>query len=119
MLSNIIVLPNLMIYNIVLGHDYIYAMQVVVSSLFRVMMFPHEGHLIAIYQLSYHDPPSHASHNKTTLLVVYTESMHYVSTTTDGVETTPIECEPVTLVPPPHNLGLEVGKAHLPSGTPT
>jgi len=35
-------------FNMLLGHDYVYVMNVVVSSLFRVMCFPHEGNIITI-----------------------------------------------------------------------
>lgn len=36
-----------------------------------------------------------------------------------SVNPTPIECKPITLVPPPHHLGLDVGKIHPPSGALT
>ena len=35
-------------YNLLLGRDYIYRMRAIVSSLFRVMCFPHEGRTIKI-----------------------------------------------------------------------
>lgn len=44
-------------YKILLGHDYIYAMNVVVSSLFWVMKLPHEGRIVTIDHLAYCDPP--------------------------------------------------------------
>lgn len=80
---------------------------------------PHGGHLIAIDQLSYHDPPSHTSLNRTTPSVAYAKSMHYVSTPTIGGKSTPIECEPTTLVSPPHHFSLEVGRVHPPLGEAT
>lgn len=83
------------------------------------MTFPHEGCLITIDQLSYHDPLSHTSPNRTTPFVDYVESMHYMSTTTIGGEPTPIECEPTTLVPPPQHINLEVGRVNLPLREPT
>ena len=52
MLITITIMHDLVDYNIVLRCDYIYAMQVVVSSPFRVMTFPHEGHIIIIDKLS-------------------------------------------------------------------
>jgi hypothetical protein len=39
-------------FNILLGHDYVYAMNVVVSTLFPVMHFPHNGSIATIDQLS-------------------------------------------------------------------
>ena len=41
-------------YNILLGRDYIYSMGAIVSSLFRVMCFPHEGRVVHLVdQLSF------------------------------------------------------------------
>jgi hypothetical protein len=40
-------------FNMLLGHDYVYAMNVVVSMLFQVMHFPHNGSIVNIDQLSY------------------------------------------------------------------
>jgi hypothetical protein len=40
-------------FNLHLGHDYIYAMKDVVSTLFRVMHFPHDGNIVTIDQLSF------------------------------------------------------------------
>jgi hypothetical protein len=44
---------NLLDYNILLGHSYTYVMIVVVSLIFRVLCFPHEGKIVTIDQLSY------------------------------------------------------------------
>ena len=35
-----------------IGHDYVYAMNVVVSTLFRLMHFPHNGSIVTINQLA-------------------------------------------------------------------
>ena len=40
-------------FNIPLGHDYVYVMGVLVSSLFRVVCFLHEGRIVTIDQLSF------------------------------------------------------------------
>jgi hypothetical protein len=56
-LINVGVMIGLVDYNILLGYDFIYAMNFVVSSLFQVMIFPHEGCIITIDQLSYSDSP--------------------------------------------------------------
>jgi hypothetical protein len=40
-------------YNILLGCNWIYVMFVVVSTLFYVLHFPHQGKLVTVYQLSY------------------------------------------------------------------
>jgi len=41
-------------YNILLGCNYVYAMIVVASSVFRIMMFPHDGKIITVDQLTYY-----------------------------------------------------------------
>ena len=43
-------------FNLLLGRDYTYAMGVLVSSLFRVVCFPHEGRIVTIDQLSFFGP---------------------------------------------------------------
>ena len=40
-------------FNLLLGCDYVYAMKFVVSTLFRVMHFPHDGKIVTINQLSF------------------------------------------------------------------
>jgi hypothetical protein len=39
-----------------LGWDYVYAMKAIVSTLFRVIYFPHNGRIVTIDQLSFLDP---------------------------------------------------------------
>ena len=43
-------------FNLILGCDYVYDMGALVSSLFRVMCFPHEGRIMTIDQLSFVGP---------------------------------------------------------------
>ena len=43
-------------FNLLLGRDYTYAMGALVSSLFRVVCFPHEGRIVTIDQLSFFGP---------------------------------------------------------------
>jgi hypothetical protein len=40
-------------YNLLLGHNWTYAIIVVVSSIFRVLCFPHQGEIMMIDQLSF------------------------------------------------------------------
>ena len=55
---------------LLLGSDYVYAMQVVVSTLFRVMHFPHDGKIVTIDQLSFVTPDHRITpSNQTTLNV--------------------------------------------------
>jgi hypothetical protein len=43
-------------YNILLGRSWTYAMQVVVAIVFPVLLFPHEGRIVTIDQLSFSRP---------------------------------------------------------------
>jgi hypothetical protein len=52
-LVDLLVVPGPLDFNFLLGHDYVYAMNVVVSTLFRVMHFPHNGSIVTIDQLSF------------------------------------------------------------------
>jgi len=38
-------------FNLLLGCDYVYAMKAVMSTLFRVMYFPHSGNIVIVDQL--------------------------------------------------------------------
>jgi hypothetical protein len=40
-------------FNLLLGRDYVYAMKAIVSTLFGVMYFPHNGNIVTIDQLSF------------------------------------------------------------------
>jgi len=43
-------------FSLLLGHDYVYAMGALVSSLFCVVCFPHDGRIVTIDQLSFVHP---------------------------------------------------------------
>jgi hypothetical protein len=43
-------------YNLLLGRSWTYAMQAVVPTVFRVLLFPHEGRIVTIDQLSFSTP---------------------------------------------------------------
>jgi hypothetical protein len=43
-------------YNLLLGRSWTYAMHVVVSIVFLVLLFPHEGRIVTINQLSFSSP---------------------------------------------------------------
>jgi hypothetical protein len=51
-LVDVIVLQGSLDFNMLLVCDYVYAMNVVVSTLFRVMHFPHNGSIVTIDQLA-------------------------------------------------------------------
>ena len=43
-------------FNLLLGCDYVYTMKFVVSTLFRVMHFPHDGNIVTINHISFVTP---------------------------------------------------------------
>jgi hypothetical protein len=51
-LVDVIVVQGPLDFNMILGHDYVYAMNVVVSTIFRVMNFPHNGIIFTMHQPS-------------------------------------------------------------------
>ena len=53
---DVMVVPGPLDFNLLLGCDYTYAMGALVSSLFRVVCFPHEGQIVTIDQLSFFGP---------------------------------------------------------------
>ena len=57
-------------FNILLGCDYVYAVKVVVSTLFRVIHFPHDGKIVTIDQLPFVTPDHHITLSNQTALNV-------------------------------------------------
>jgi hypothetical protein len=59
-LVDVVVVQGPLDFNMILRHYYVYAMNVVVSTLFQVMHFPHNGRISTIGQLAYdnHHPNS-------------------------------------------------------------
>jgi hypothetical protein len=47
-LIDMMVIDSPLDFNMLLGRDYVYTMNAVVSSLFRVMCFPHNGNIVTI-----------------------------------------------------------------------
>jgi hypothetical protein len=60
-------------YNILFGCSYMYDMKVVASFLFRTMMFPHNGKIVTIDQLTHYEP-NHSANIDNILPLVYTSS---------------------------------------------
>jgi hypothetical protein len=55
-LIDIEVIDALLDYNILFGRSYMYAMKAVASSVFRTIMFPHNGKIVTIDQVSHYEP---------------------------------------------------------------
>jgi hypothetical protein len=49
-------------FTLLLGRDYVYAMKDIVSTLFRVISFPHNGKIVTIDQLSFVGPTLTSNH---------------------------------------------------------
>jgi hypothetical protein len=69
-LVDVIVVQGPLDFNMLLGRDYVYAMNVVVSTLFRVMHFPHNGRIVTIDQLEYNNHHPNSTLFQTTPLYV-------------------------------------------------
>lgn len=52
-------------YNILLGRSFMYSIKYVTPSLFQVMMFPYNGKVVTIDQLTYHVLDAKGSLNNT------------------------------------------------------
>jgi hypothetical protein len=56
-------------YNILFGRSYMYAMKWVASPVFHMMMFPHNGKIVTIDQLTNYEP-NHSTNNDNILPLV-------------------------------------------------
>jgi hypothetical protein len=50
---DVMVVQDPLDFDLLLGRDYIYAMKAIVSTLFHVIYFPHDGRMVTIDQLSF------------------------------------------------------------------
>ena len=57
-------------FNLILGHDYVYSMKVVVSTLFIFMQFSHDGNMVTIDHLSFVTPDHRITPSNQTALNV-------------------------------------------------
>jgi hypothetical protein len=53
---DVMVVQDPLDFSLLLGRDYVYAMKAIVSTLFRVISFPHNGRVVTVDQLSFIDP---------------------------------------------------------------
>jgi hypothetical protein len=53
---DVMVIQEPLDFSLLLGEDYVYAMKAIVSTLFRVISFPHDGRMMTIDQLSFIGP---------------------------------------------------------------
>jgi hypothetical protein len=53
---DVMVVQDPLDFTLLLGWDYVYAMKAIVSTLFRVISFPHDGRIVTIDQLSFISP---------------------------------------------------------------
>ena len=76
---NVMVVQGPLDYNLLLGCNYIYCMGAIISSLFRVMCFPHEGRMVKLVdQMSF--PGSHIANSQIpSLNCLFTQEMSHWS----------------------------------------
>jgi hypothetical protein len=67
---DVMVVQDSLDFSLLLGRDYVYAMKAIVSTLFRVIYFPHDGRVVTVDQLSFIDPAWIASLNGSCMLTV-------------------------------------------------
>jgi hypothetical protein len=60
---DVMVVQDPLDFSLLLGRDYVYAMKAIVSTLFHVISFPHDGRVVTVDQLSFIDPTWIASLN--------------------------------------------------------
>ena len=53
---DVIVVQDPLDFSLLLRRDYVYAMKSIVSTLFRVIYFPHDGRVVTVDQISSIDP---------------------------------------------------------------
>jgi hypothetical protein len=53
---DVMVVQDPLDFDLLLGRDYVYAMKAIVSTLFHVIYFPHDGRIVAIDKLSFVGP---------------------------------------------------------------
>jgi hypothetical protein len=53
---DVMVVQDPLDFTLLLGKDYVYVMKAIVSTLFCVISFPHDGQVVTIDQLSFIDP---------------------------------------------------------------
>jgi hypothetical protein len=75
---DVMVIQGLLDFNLVIGWDYVYAMKVVVSTLFQVTHFPHNGNIVTIEHLSFVSPDLNVNH-LTSLNVPYMKVIYLLA----------------------------------------
>ena len=59
-------------YKLLLRRSYVYAMKVMASIFFRLLMFPHDGKIVNFDQLTYYDPKGLATPEHVLLTIIST-----------------------------------------------
>jgi hypothetical protein len=67
---DVMVVQEPLYFSLLLGQDYVYAMKSIVSTLFCVIYFPHDGRVVTVDQLSFIDPAWIASLNGSYMQIV-------------------------------------------------
>jgi hypothetical protein len=68
---DVMVVQDPLYFTLFLGQDYFYAMKDIMSSIFRVIHFPHDGRILTIDQLSFIEPDWMTSLNGSYMQMVF------------------------------------------------
>ena len=88
-LVDFMVIEDPLDFNMILGRDYVYAIQVVVSTFFRVMYFNHGKEFVIVDRLDFIDPSPNPTRDQVFPLLVLSVS----------IDTTPPQVSYVALCP--------------------
>jgi hypothetical protein len=104
---DVMVVQDPLDFALLLGRDYVYAMKAIVSTLFRVISFPHDGRIVTIDQLSFIGPDWMTSLNGSYMQMVSPlPQVNYVALS--PMPSTADEDEPLTVSSVSYDLDLVV-----------
>ena len=65
-------------YNLLCGHSYMYVVKAVASSIFQLMIFPHDWNIVKLEKLTYYDPRGPACPENVSPMIDNTISSSYI-----------------------------------------
>ena len=89
-LGDFMVIEDPLDFNMLLGHDYVYVMQTVLSTLFRVMYFNHGEEIVTIDQLDFLDLSFDRTRDQVFPLLIHSVSIHTTSPQVSYVASCPL-----------------------------
>jgi hypothetical protein len=92
---DVMVVQDPLDFSLLLGRDYVYAMKAIVSTLFRVISFPHDGRIVTIDQISFIGPDWIASLNGSYMHMVLSPFPHVNYVALSPMTSTSDDLDPV------------------------